>query len=372
MRAADVTPKPVDWLWYPYVPLGKITAVAGQMGQAKSLATIYLAAAVTNGTGLDQDTPGSVLMLNAEDDAADTVVPRLIAASADLDRVWVEPSVTLDADHLARLCDQNGNVRLITVDPIAAYLGGNVNTWKAADVRAALEPLRVLAAERSLAVVLVQHLNRRSDNGDPLARIADSQGLTQLARSVLVWGPDPADPDGDQGTMKALTRAKGNLARAAASATFTITERAIGHGITAPYLQRGADRTITAEEVVSDSDTRTAVEEATDFLAALLADGPVEAKSVRNSAKDAGIADRTLDRAKRNLKVRSEQARDGQTIKGWQWSLPIYPPGDVDNVGDLGDLDNNANNANNAKNANTHRPANALTADCHDESRGAA
>lgn len=84
-------------------------------------------------------------------------------------------------------------------------------------------------------MVLVQHLNRRSDaGGDPLARIADSQGIPQLARSVLVWGPDPADPEGDRGKMKALTRAKGNLTKATASATFTVVERVVTDQVVAP------------------------------------------------------------------------------------------------------------------------------------------
>jgi putative DNA primase/helicase len=198
MRASDITPKPVSRLWHPFVPLGKITAVAGQMGQAKSLLTVWLAAAVTNGSGLNLARPGSVLMLNAEDDAEDTIRPRLEAAGADLERVWVEPNVTLDVDHLRRLCDAAGDVRLITIDPIQAYLPAAVNSWKGQDVRRALEPLRLLAAERGVAVVLVQRLNRRSDATDPLARIADSQGIPQLARSVLVWGPGPQRPRGRQ------------------------------------------------------------------------------------------------------------------------------------------------------------------------------
>ena len=116
-------------------------------------------------------------------------------------------------------------MKLITVDPVQAYMPAHVNSWKGQDVRLALEPLRQLAADRELAVVLIQHLNRRAD-GDPLARIADSQGVPQLARSVMIWGPDPSDPEGDHGSAKVLTRVKGNLARGSdASATFTIVEQ---------------------------------------------------------------------------------------------------------------------------------------------------
>lgn len=321
MRASDVTPRAVDWLWFPYVPEGKITLLAGQMGQAKSLATAWLTAAVTTGEGINSR-PGSVLFLNAEDDPEDTTRPRLEAAGADLDKVWLEPKVSLQVDVLANLCDEAKDVRLITVDPIGAYYGTGVNSWKSQDVRAVCEPLRLLAKERRLAVVLVQHLNRRSDAGDALSRIADSQGIAQLARSVLVWGPDPADPEGDQGVRKAMTRAKGNLARSNASATFSIAERIVTGGINAPYLTRGDDATITSEDVVADRETRTATDEAVDFLRDLLADGPVAAKEGTARANEVGIATRTLKNAKSRLGVRSAPARGDKAITGWTWELP--------------------------------------------------
>lgn len=339
MRASSIQPEAVTWLWHPFVPLGKITALAGQMGQAKSLATVWMAAAVSNGQGIGHTHPSGVVMLNAEDDAADTIRPRLEAAGADLDRVWIDPDITLNTDRLNAVCDELGDVRLITIDPIQAFLPSGVNSWKGQDVRQALEPLRQLAAERSLAVVLVQHLNRRQDAGDPLARIADSQGIPQLARSVLIWGPDPSDPDGDNGTGKALTRAKGNLARTKASATFTIAEKTVTDAIKAPTLERGADREVTSDEVISDAETRTAMDEATEWLQDILADGPVDAKEVHKQARDAGISERTLRRAKRPAGVVSESNRAETGIGGWMWRLKdpsINPLGHVGHVGHLG------------------------------------
>jgi hypothetical protein len=206
-----------------------------------------------------------------------------------------------------------------------------VNSWKGQDVRIALEPLRIFAAENWLAVVLVQHLNRRSDAGDPLARIADSQGIPQLARSVLVWGADPADPDGDHGSQKVLTRAKGNLARSKASATYTIGERVVGPALTAPYLQPGDDREITADDVVADHETRTLIDEAMEWLRVHLADGPQPAKDCHRKASEVGITGKTLDKAKRRLKVQSEQTRSRGQIGQWTWKLDelIYTQGHV-------------------------------------------
>jgi putative DNA primase/helicase len=242
-RASTVAPKAVRWLWEPYLPAGKISVIAGQMGQAKSLLTCWLAAYATTRAG--------VIMLSAEDDPEDTIRPRLEAAQASLNRVEISEEHTLNAAALAKTCDELGDVKLVTVDPVQAFLPAAVNGWKGQHVRLALEPVRQLAAERGIAIVLIQHVNRRSDS-DPLARIADSQGVPQLARSVMIWGPDPSDPEGDHGIRKVLTRAKGNLARGStASATFTIVERTVAGGMRAPALVRGDDVQLEAADVIA-------------------------------------------------------------------------------------------------------------------------
>lgn len=371
MRASDVTPRPIDWLWYPNVPLGKLTAVAGQMGQAKSLLTMWMHAAVTTGRGIHSPHPASSIILNAEDDPGDTLRPRLEAASADLSRIWIEPSVTLDVRELAKLCAEIGDVRLVTIDPIQAYLPAAVNSWKGQDVRRFLEPLRQLANEQRFAVVLVQHLNRRSDAGEPLARIADSQGIPQLCRSVLVWGPDPGDPEGDQGSLKVLTRAKNNLARAGDSATFRIVETDVTGGITAPALVRGTDRHISADDVVTDHETRTAQDEAREWLLDALAGGPLAAKEVVRRAREIGISERTLKRAKRNAKVLSCSERDEAGITAWMWSLDTSvnddgPLGIVGTVGPLGESQR-AKDANEANHANGYETVSAIYGPPDDE-----
>jgi putative DNA primase/helicase len=347
MRASAVEPKLIEWLWEPYIPLGKISVIAGQMGQGKSLLNVWLAD-YTTARG------GGVLMFSAEDDAADTTRPRLQAVGANLDLVELVEDVTLTGARINELCDEVPNVQLVTVDPISAYMPAAVNTWKSQDVRLALEPIRQLAAARSIAVVFTQHLNRRSD-GDPLARIADSQGVPQLARSVMVWGPDPGDPEGDHGASKALTRVKSNLARGhSTSATFTIVNRDVTSTITAPALERGLDAHIAAEDVIADRETRTARDEAAEWLSTLLADGPLPAKEVQRKAAADGISDRTLRRAKDKLGVASEQNRSDSGITAWQWTLSkssdtsTYTNGHVGHVGHLGHV-GQGKTANNAK-----------------------
>ena len=332
MRASTIEPRQTQWLWHPYIPLGKISAIAGQMGQAKSLLTCYLAQLVSTGGG-------AVVMYSAEDDPEDTIRPRLEAANADLTRVEIAEEHTLTAAGLAQRCDELGDVKLVTVDPVQAFLPPNVDAWKGQQIRLALEPVRQLAAERGFAVVLVQHLNRRQD-GDPLARIADSQGIPQLARSVMLWGANPTDDDVDS-PRKVLTLAKSNLARRPKqSAAFSIVERMVAGGIQAPALERGVDVEVSAGDIVADHETVTAKQEAIEWLRDRLADGPVGAKELRNQARDVGISDTTLKRARGDLRVVSESVRNENGIAGWVLRLPGLPgkPDPLDPVGPLDPL----------------------------------
>jgi hypothetical protein len=293
-RANEITPKRVEWLMRPQIPFGKLTAIAGQMGQAKSVLTVYLAAAVTTADGVNLDAPANVLMCSAEDDPEDTTVPRLIGAGANLERIAFPGGNTLDADELSSHCDELGDVALISIDPVSAFFAGKTDSWKSQDVRRALEPIRLLAQERQLAVILIQHLNRRSDTNDALARIADSQGIPALARSVLIWGASPDDPEGDQGTLKVLTRAKSNLARASSSLLFRIDETTIPGGITVPRLVLVGESDVRAEDITADPETRTRTDEAIRFLEEILASGSMPAEDIKTAADEADITPKCL------------------------------------------------------------------------------
>jgi hypothetical protein len=322
VRASGVTPRAVQWLWWPFVPLGKITALAGQMGQAKSLWTAWAASAVSRGRGLNLSRASSVLMLSAEDDVEDTIVPRLIAVGADRGRIHFPESAVIDPDALRRDCVALGDVRLIVIDPLSAFFAERVDSWKSQHVRRALEPVRRLAQELGVAVVVVQHLNRRADSIDALARIADSQGIPALARSVLIWGPDPTDPEGDHGSLKVLTRAKMNLARGNASAAFRIEEVVIVGGIRVPKLVHVGDSDARAEDVTADHETRTQTEEAMRFLREHLADGRREAESVKAAAAAADISAKCLRTARERL---VHHYRPGGNEGPYVWEL-LRPP----------------------------------------------
>lgn len=171
----------------------------------------------------------------------------------------------------------------------------------------------------------------------------------------MIWGPDPSDPEGDLGANKVLTRVEGNLARGSnESATFSIVQKQVTETIAAPALIRGADTRVTADDVVADYETRSAREEAVEWLRALLANGPIKAKDAQRQAREVGISDRTLKRAKGAAGVISEQDRDDTSITGWIWRLrdPIYTYGPLDPLGTVGLL-GQSKEANKSKDAYT-------------------
>ena len=198
---ADVEPKPINWLWTEKIARGKLTLISGDPGLGKSLITVALASAVSNGArwpvGGGNAPQGSVILLSDEDAIADTIRPRLDAAGADCSRVHAlqmvqeitEEGETLnrgfnlatDVERLAAVVKRLGDVALIQIDPISAYLGG-IDSHKNADVRALLSPLSDLAERFNVAIVVVTHLNKGS--GAAMYRSVGSIAFTAAARTA--------------------------------------------------------------------------------------------------------------------------------------------------------------------------------------------
>jgi putative DNA primase/helicase len=163
--AADVTPQPVEWLWPGRFALGKLTLIAGEAGLGKSQLSIAMVAAVTTGSEWPcregRAPQGSVVILSAEDGAADTVVPRLMAAGADRERVEIVSAVhdeksrrsfdlSADLALLENKISEIGDVKLIIIDPISSYLGPKVDSHVNAAVRGVLEPVTEMAPVSAL------------------------------------------------------------------------------------------------------------------------------------------------------------------------------------------------------------------------------
>lgn len=334
-RVSDVAAKPVLWVWRPYLARGKLTIAAGHPGLGKSQLSIHIASMISTGGALPNTITrapkGSVIMLSCEDDIADTIRPRLEAAGADLTKVHVLEavydkkgdrrlfSIKDDIARLEEAIDQIEDVVAVSVDPVTAYLDGT-DTHKTSDVRAALAPLQELAMRREVAVLAVSHLNKSGGGGSAVNAITGSGAFVATARGAFLIAQDPDDPD-----KRLLLEIKNNLGRADGLA-FRIEEKSLPSGITAPCVvfEPGTVE-ITADEALSRSNPSSRGESATDvaesFLLHHLRPGPVPATEMEERAQEAGIAPKTLRKAKENLCVisRKETGQNGH----WVWSLPL-------------------------------------------------
>lgn len=319
VRMADVAPETVGWLWHPYIPFGKLTILEGDPGLGKSWLTCALAAAVSRGRGLPgcgPFDPGNVLMLSAEDGLGDTLRPRLDAVGADVEKVYaINSPLTLDTVGLLQLEELIIGLRpsLVIIDPLFAYTGGKVDIHRANECRAISAPLAAAAERHGCALVAVRHLGKSRGGGHALNAGIGSIDFTAAARSVLLVGQDP-----DDATRRALVQTKNNLAPHGG---------AVGYMLEEGRFYWTGESTLTAGRILSlpsDEEERGARVEAAEFLRAALAEGPRPARDVKAEARQAGIPDITLRRAKDRLGVRAEKegGRLGERAQRWLWSLP--------------------------------------------------
>ncbi len=335
--AADVIPERVRWLWPGRIPLGKVTVIDGDPGLGKSTLMADIAARITTHRLMPDDSrsgldgPASVLILSAEDGAGDTIRPRLEAAGTDLERViiWdcnldddgseMLPSLPEDTGLLADLIQRHG-VMLVTIDPLTAYLGAKTNSYRDQDVRRALTPLAKVGEATGAAIVLVRHLNKAM-GGSAIYRGGGSIGIVGAARSGLLVAKHPDDEE-----RRILASTKCNLGPPPPSLAYRLE----GHENGAGYIVWEGVTTHTADALVSQpqgDEERTAREEAKDFLRDVLASGPVPSKEILRQARDAGINEKTLRRAKGDIGV---TARKDGFDAGWIWELPQHEDGHED------------------------------------------
>ncbi len=321
-RAADIEPEQVEWLWPGRIPLGKITMVDGDPGLGKStMISADIAARVSTGAPMPSEEDGreaaDVLILSAEDGAADTILPRLAAAGAELTRVHIfDPSaITLaDIEQIEREIVSH-QAKLIVIDPLMAFLPGRTDSHRDQDIRRVMRPLSAVAERTGCAIVLVRHLNK-SAGGSAIYRSGGSIGITGAARSVLLVAKDP-----DNEEQRIVASIKSNLGPPPTALVFTLVSDAV-HGC--GRVVWCGESTLTADALTapkgSDTDDKSVVGEAARVLQEILAAGPRPASEVAADAKAAGIATMTLRRAKDRLGVRASKST-GQG-GAWYWALP--------------------------------------------------
>ena len=345
-RIADVKAKPINWLWPGRLARGKFSIIVGNAGLGKSQVCCSLAAITSKGGFWPVDRTeayqGSVIILSAEDDVEDTIRPRLEAAGADLDNVYILEAISVEDDktketkkrsfnlaadttRLAALMqhikDESGlPVALVIIDPISAYLG-NADSHNNAEVRALLSPLQYVAAKHQAAMLGVSHLTK-AQGVDALLRLQGSVAFGAAARSVWGIAKDKDDPQ-----RRLMLPLKNNLGKDDTGFAYSLqsfllegSEPPIG---TSHVMWEKEKVTISAEEAFAqgakDFTEHSMLDDAKAFLRDFLANGAQRVDKVEREAKRAGVSAATLKRAKVELRlIAAKQDFEGP----WEWRLP--------------------------------------------------
>ncbi len=361
-RASDVAATKVDWLWPGRIASGKVTLLAGDPGLGKSLLTLDMAARVSRGgrwpeeRGQGSEVGGqgseaecadaacmvdslgprpaaSAIIFSDEDDASDTIRPRLDAAGADCSRVVIVPSIagkdengeyrrafdlSRDMVTLDRMLDRLPDCRLVVIDPISSYLGSSIENTNT-EVRGLLGPLAALAAARNLAVIAVTHLRKK--DGATIYRALGSLAFVAASRAAWIVCQDPTDAE-----RKLFLPVKNNLSGCKTGLAYRIESHSLGE-LDAPivcWLEEAvsvaADTALCrpARPMGRPDSERTA---ATNWLERFLAAGPERAADVREAAEGHGFTYGTLRKAFRDLGGESTREEDGG-VQRWLWELP--------------------------------------------------
>lgn len=313
IRMSEVQQTEVEWLWYPYIPFGKLTIIQGNPGEGKTFFAMQLAAACTNRKFLPQMEPFepfNMIFQTAEDGLGDTVKPRLLSAEADLERVLVID----DADNPLTLADERienaireNNARLVIIDPLQAFLGANVDMNRANEVRPIFRRLADVAQATNCAIVMIGHLNKATGSQSTYRGLG-SIDITAVVRSLLFIGKVRTDP-----TTRVIVHEKSSLAPPGQSLAFSLGDekgfRWIGaYDISAEDLLAGGE----------GSKTELKQEQAVKLIEQFLSEGrKVSIAEINREAAERGISERTVRLARNSMGDKIASERQGKDW--WIW-----------------------------------------------------
>ena len=306
----DIQTEDVQWLWYPYLPRGKLTIVQGDPGEGKTTVVLAVISALTRGESLPEceqaPEPVNVIYQTAEDGLADTIKPRLEAAGADCARVLVidesKRELNLSDERLEQALRKTG-AQLMVLDSIQAYLGDGVDMHRANEVRPILKRTAAMAERTGCAVILIGHMNKAQGLKSGYRGLG-SIDFRAAARSVLVVGRLKDDP-----AVRIVAQDKNSLAPEGRSIAFQLDgERG--------FKWKGTCD-LSVDDVLGGSGRlQTKTLQMEEELERMLRKA-APADAVLNRAKELGVSERTLMTAKKNLGIISEK-RGSQ----WYWMLP--------------------------------------------------
>lgn len=304
----DVEQTEVDWLWYPYIPFGKLTIVQGNPGEGKTFFAMRLAAACTNKKFLpdmEPFEPFNMIFQTAEDGLGDTVKPRLVSSGADLQRVLViddtENPLTLADDRIEKAIREN-NAKLMVIDPLQAFLGANVDMNRANEVRPVFRKLADIAQSTGCAIVMIGHLNKASGTQSTYRGLG-SIDIAAVVRSILFVGKVKDDP-----TTRVIVHEKSSLAPPGQALAFSLGDQK-GFRWIGAY-------DISAEDLLAGGEgTRTELkqEQAMKLIYELLSEGrAVSVADLNKEAIERGISERTVRMVRNSMKEKLESERRGK------------------------------------------------------------
>ena len=310
IKMSEVQSQEIEWLWYPFIPYGKLTIIQGDPGDGKTTLVLNIAAKLSKGEELEENMavtePINIIYQTAEDGLADTVKPRLEIAGADCERIMVidesDKSLSMVDERLEEAIVKTG-ARLLILDPIQAYLGGGMDMNRANEARDMTKKLGALAEKTKCAIILIGHMNKAAGN-KAAYRGMGSIDFFAVARSVLLVGRVEGEA-----SIRAVVQIKNNLAAFGHAKAFELSESG---------FQWLGNYDITVDEVLGGiAPKANKFEQAKQLLRELAeTQNAIQSNEVFELANEHGISKRTMENAKKELGIRAKKINNT-----WYWEL---------------------------------------------------